>query len=299
MRVVYSVVRFVPDPARGEFVNVAAIAGSEDSSEWQVRQVENPQRARALDQRGALDGVWGFLGGVGRDIDRFEAAADQLLAPERPPSETWLRDLSVRLRHVVQLSPPAPVVADSVDQALDRVFEELIVDPARARFPFQKKHAALAALRQAYSRVSITKRANLREGVGLETDRFETVCDFAVSNGAVVQLAQAWSFQIPDQPGLAQQVKAWGWTVREVRERGGRVRTPDGAVLQVPADADVRVVYVAPGPDREAPALREARAVFAELDVVAVPVAAAAGVAVAARERLVQAGVRLEDLRDA
>ena len=34
MRFVYSLVRFVPDPARGEFVNVGAIAGSEESSDW-------------------------------------------------------------------------------------------------------------------------------------------------------------------------------------------------------------------------------------------------------------------------
>ncbi len=45
MRYVYSLVRFVPDPARGEFVNVGAIAGSEDGAEWQIRQVENTVRA--------------------------------------------------------------------------------------------------------------------------------------------------------------------------------------------------------------------------------------------------------------
>ena len=45
MRYLYSVVRFVPDPARGEYVNVAAILGSEETGEWDVRQVENLRRA--------------------------------------------------------------------------------------------------------------------------------------------------------------------------------------------------------------------------------------------------------------
>lgn len=80
----------------------------------------------------------------------------------------------------------------------------------RVRFPFQKKHVALAALRRAYRDVSIRKGDHLREGVGLETERHATVCDFAVSNGTVLQLAQTWSFQVPDQASLAQQVKALG-----------------------------------------------------------------------------------------
>lgn len=72
MRFVYSIVRFVPDPARGEFVSVGAIVGSEESSEWQYRQVENPARARALDERQTLDAVWSFLDRVGRQIDDYE-----------------------------------------------------------------------------------------------------------------------------------------------------------------------------------------------------------------------------------
>ena len=51
MRYVYSLVRFVPDPARSEFVNLGAIVGSEEYSEWESRQVENPKRARDIDER--------------------------------------------------------------------------------------------------------------------------------------------------------------------------------------------------------------------------------------------------------
>jgi hypothetical protein len=37
VKYVYSVVRFVPDTFRGEFVNVAVIAGYEETGEWLVR----------------------------------------------------------------------------------------------------------------------------------------------------------------------------------------------------------------------------------------------------------------------
>ncbi len=46
-----SVVRFVPDPARGEFVNVGAIAGSDETEEWEVRAVANWRRAKLVDDR--------------------------------------------------------------------------------------------------------------------------------------------------------------------------------------------------------------------------------------------------------
>ena len=49
MKHVYSLIRYVPDPVRGEFINVGAIAGCDESSEWEIRQVANPARARRID----------------------------------------------------------------------------------------------------------------------------------------------------------------------------------------------------------------------------------------------------------
>ena len=222
MRFVYSIVRFVPDPARGEFVNVGAIVGSEESSEWQYRQIENPMRARALDERQTLDAVWSFLDRVGRQIDDFERAGETLFDPGVELSEAWMERLYVDQRNVVQLSRPTPMVAASADEAMDRIFDDLVVDPARRRHPFQKKHAALAAVRAAYRAHSVEKTKNLRERVSLQTDHHRERFDFAVTNGKVVQLTHTWSFQLPDQEQLAEQVKAWGWTVRDVR--GGVAR---------------------------------------------------------------------------
>ena len=49
MRYMYSVIRFVPDPIRGEFVNVGVLAGSDESSEWDLRMVESLKRAGDVD----------------------------------------------------------------------------------------------------------------------------------------------------------------------------------------------------------------------------------------------------------
>jgi hypothetical protein len=128
MRYVYSVVRFVPDPGRGEFVNVGAIAGSEDASEWRLRQIGNPVRARRMDDRGSLEAVWAFLDRVGHDMDAYDRSQETLFESEVELSEAWLEQLFVEHRNVVQLSPPAPLVADSAEEALERVFDQLILE---------------------------------------------------------------------------------------------------------------------------------------------------------------------------
>ncbi len=297
MRYVYSVVRFVPDPARGEFVNVGAIAGSEDSSEWLWRQVENPVRARAVDDRKALEAVWAFLDRVGREMDEYEKAQESLFEPSVELSEEWLQRLYAEHRNVVQLSPPTPMVASTADEALDRVFDQMVLDPALRRHPFQKKHAALAAVRAAYRKYAVQKGVNLRERVALETAHHRERFDFAVTNGRTLQLTHTWSFQVPDQDLVAEQVKAWGWTVRDVQQGGGRVRLADGSQFDVGQDVDVEVVYVPPALGQDAPAMGDALNVFEALKVTHAALEGADHVGERAHNLLVAAGVGRLDIK--
>lgn len=272
MRYVYSLIRFVPDPARGEFVNVGAIAGSEESSEWQVRQIENPVRARGVDDSRSLDAVWSFIDSIGAQMDAYEQALSSLFEPNAELTEAWLVKLHADHQNIVQLSPPAPMVAESAEDALDRVFELMVLDPALREYRFKKKHTALAAVRAAYRGFSIKKGTDLHERVRLLTAHHTERFDFAVTNGRALQLTQTWSFQVPDQATLAEQVKAWGWTVRDARNRGGEVRTSDGREFDVQNDVDVEVVYVPAQPGRRAPAFYDALSVFEALGIEALPI---------------------------
>jgi hypothetical protein len=286
MRHVYSMVRFVPDPARGEFINVGAIVGSEESSEWQVRQIENPKRARFIDERGTLPVVWSFLDNIGRIIDEYEESINGLLDSSVELSEAWLENVYMEHRNVVQLTPPTPMVASSAEEALEQVFEELVVDPARARRGTRNKHSALAAVRAAYKENLIGKE-NLREHVTLETrhEHRERV-DFAVANGRVVQLTHTWSFQVANQHELAEQIKAWGWTLRDAREAGGKLLLPEATDLEVDAGVDIEVVYIRPKRGQRSPAWKDARHVFKTLSAHHVPIEKANEVGKTAHELL-------------
>lgn len=296
MRFIYSLIRFVPDPARGEFVNVGAVVGSEDSSEWQLRQIENPVRARAIDNLSLLDGVWSFMDRVGVEIDRFEEGTESLFGPDTALTEQWLETLYRDHQNIVQLSPPTPMAAESADEAMDAVFELMVLDPASRRYRFQKKHVALAAVRKAYADRSIRKGIALRERVQLRTNHHGERIDFAVTNGRALQLTQTFSFQVPDQEALTEQVKAWGWTIRDARDGGGRIATPDDRTFEVNGDVDVEVVYVPPQPNLAAPAMEEALDVFHTLNISAHPLSEAELVATRANELLLDAGVGRLDI---
>jgi len=289
MRFLYSLIRFVPDPGRGEFVNVGAIVGS-DSSGWQIRQIENPVRARRLDDNSLLDGVWSFMDRVGSKIDQYEQESESLFGPGMELGEDWLDTLYRDHQNIVQLSPPTPVAAESADEAMDRIFELLIVDPASRKYRFQKKNVALAAVRSAYREKSIRKGIDVRERVQLMTPHHNGRFDFAITNGHVLQLTQTFSFQVPNQEELAEQIKAWGWTVHDAQLRGGNIATAQGETFQVESDVDFEVVYIAPQEGKLAPALTDAINIFDELSINAHEISDVGSVATRAKDLLVAAG---------
>jgi len=164
----FSLIRFVPDPARGEFVNIGAIAGSDAAGEWELRLVSNLSRAKALDDRGVLSKAFAYAAGLEDNI----AALDQLpeAAGAEPISSELLRRRAREMNNVVQFSMPAPIAADGAETALELVFDQLILDAARKSFPFEKKHRAQGAARRAYQAhdvpaTAIRERAPVRSGV--------------------------------------------------------------------------------------------------------------------------------------
>lgn len=271
MNYVYSLIRFVPDSARGEFINVGAIAGSEESSDWAVRQIGNPVRARALDDSNSLDAVWAFIDRLGKEIDQYQSSLESLFGPQRSLNEEWIALLHRDHRNIVQLTYPTPMIAESAEEALDKVFDLMIVDPSQRRYRFRKKNEVIAALRRAYRAHEIGHDSEMCEGVRLSTQHYQVRFDFAITNGEAVQLTHAWSFQVPNQDALAEQVKSWGWTVQDTQSSGGMIITQDGKRFGVSNDVDVEVVYILPENSQEAPALAEATSVFESLGVNQVP----------------------------
>ncbi len=280
----YTMLRFVPDSARGEFVNIGAIAGSDETGDWEMRLIQNPRRAKAIDDQHRLGIALSFADVVQEHISAVERLPG--LGPE-PMSTELLRRWSADLNNVVQGSAPAPIVAESAEGALDIVFSELVVDPAARRFRFEKKHRAVGATSQAYRNHNVPDDA-FAQRVHVESGPYDRTFDFAVFNGRVVQLVQCWSFQLPDQAELAEEVSAWAWIVHELRMRGGRLVLPDRS-LAVPSGDELEVASVSIPPAAGQVGQRAyeaANAAFGEIHVRHVSVEHADEVASSAAARL-------------
>jgi hypothetical protein len=104
-----------------------------------------------------------------------------------------------------------------------------------------------------------------------------------------VQLAHGWSFQSNEPTITVQQIKAWSWTLRDVRDGEGIVQVRDRGELRsydVPENVAIDVVYVPPETDEGRRSLDEALEVFDHLQVTALSVLEAGRVGEQARQLL-------------
>jgi hypothetical protein len=253
----YSTLRFVPDPARAEQVNLGIVVGDDETGDWDLRIVSGLRRAKAIDFEGRIGTALAFIASLEERMTSAEAL-----------STDALKGLSDEMNNLVQMSPPAPVSAESAADALDLLFEELIVDPSRPGGSDTKWKAVKSTLASYRAHDvpddAIARKAPVRAGA------YETSFDFTIHNGSAVQLVQCWSFQIRGQADLAEQIRSWAWGARAIHESGGEAAIEnDGALLQVPSAVEIATVYVPPV--NGSVAYDEAMAAFKDADVVAVP----------------------------
>ncbi len=263
-RYVYALVRCVPDPRTGEFINIGAIAGDEESGDWAVRQVSSERRVIKLAGAGAIEAVHGFLARTQESIEM----QDLLLDDDRGSAyltEEWLANLHRDHRNTVQLAAPTPVLAESAEDALDLVFERMIIDPVSQSRGYVTKHAVLADLREMYRSVDLAPRAIRPRAEVFVGANVRSAVDFAIANGVAVQLTQAWSFQRAGVDEVSTQVKAWAYALGRVRD-GEEARVVAGtAVSTIHPDVDLQVVVARPKTPDQEKAFDEASQVFDDL----------------------------------
>jgi hypothetical protein len=264
-RYVYSIVRCLPDPRTGEFVNIGAVAGDPVSGRWAIRQLSNTERIRRFAGGLALEAATSCLLAIGEEIDQNQAA---LLEDEvEPLDEDWLAKLHRDHRNVIQFSEPAPILANDPQEALAFVFDHLITDPVTPSKELHvTKYDLRRTLREAFKRAAIAEgliRSKVEIFVGA---RVHTPIDFAIANGRVVQLAQTWSFRLAQVEDVPMKVKAWGYALERLRSgEEARVIDSDGRMSTIGPDVDLQVVIAPPQTPQQTDAFEEAQQVFQNL----------------------------------
>jgi len=263
---VYSLVRCVPDPQTGEFVNLGAIAGDPATGDWSVRQIGNESRVRKLAGGVSLDAAHSFLTRVGLQIDETRALMEDGAAVV-PLDDSWLQSLYYDHRNVVQLSPPAPMVAEDAEQALDVLFSRQVIDPLlQPREKIITKWRVVSDLREAYRRAAIDARLIQPKAELFVGSHVHTALDFAIVADRALQLTQGWSFRRTQVEEVSVQVKAWGYAIGLLRDRQeARLVSADEQVSEIAPDVDLEVVVAQPKTVEQHRAYEEAEQVFKQL----------------------------------
>lgn len=264
----YSVIRFVPSPTRGEFVNLGVIVGSDATDEWAMELVGRKSRAAKLDDAGILPLVSTELQ---RLQLRFSGDDEESSWSDGPEiNEVWLAEMASQSRNVVQYTPPQPILAVDVAAAMEKLWNTFIVDHVPQKRESLSRHQIRTRYLKSLQQFQLTPD-QLKAKVKLSTGHSTTSIDVAVYNGVAKRLTQCWSFQVKDTESVLNEVKAWGWTMRDLRRSGGEIRTSTRRI-QVPGEVELSVVYALMADTKPDEFTEEAIEVFNDADVHAIAI---------------------------
>jgi len=243
LRYDYWVLRYVPDPIRGEFINIGIIAGKDE--DWSFRRAGSLSRASRLG--GAASQADSFLKRIEDAISsRLEVV--EALIPGTPSTSFGrgeIEDLRVRMNNLVQLSDSKPVLADTARQAADLAFELMIVD-SDTDVQHRSRVRVVHRLREAFELRPELVRHVARFHVAAVGAQ-EASIDFAVKDGVVHQLSQVWAFDVKDTRHLQTQIRAWNYLVGLLRADGGALVKKDrSGGVKIPSRVEINAVFTAP-----------------------------------------------------
>lgn len=243
----YWVLRYVPDPLRGEFINIGVVVGS-PSGEWSIRRIHDLGRATRL-------------GGDASECRNWLVRLEHLIEPkplvndlldlrlrrlESVPDPEWMERLRRQQENNFQISEPRPVAASSAEEAAERLFGLLVVSPGERSMPRGRTRAVRALREEFYSHLSPKSlQPDVRLQAGAQTARV----DFAVGRSSIVQLSQVVAFDVKNTEHLARSIQGNSYALSRLRKAGGSLENPRRRrhhAFSVSAEIPIRALYVPP-----------------------------------------------------
>lgn len=258
MRYNYWTLRYLPDPGRGEFVNIGLLVGR-DGADWAVRTVQTLDRASRLG--GDLNVVRDWTKHLKLMVSQDEHVLTGIVMNEHRIRE-WIGFHN----NSVQISTPRPVVASSATQALDLMFDRLVVEPTRTTRSTSYSRA-VSTLGDAYKR--IRPDVALRKRVKITAGRQTLDFDYALANDRIQELSRVWAFDLKDMDPQIEKVQAWGFRIEELRGGGGFTAGQDQ--LKVTPEVPVKVLYVPPKTALQRESLELAKDAWERIDAEFLP----------------------------
>jgi hypothetical protein len=200
MPVFYSVVQYVPDPARGERLNVGVIVFGE--GRVHSRFVENWSRVRAFGEENI-----GFLRSFARHSDLL--------------TEQQVRKIAGAWHASIQLTEPAGSLLSPADLLVDAASRYLRAASPQSR-PYRTRKQAVTLARQTVREV-VTNQLGpqaerlVKNNLSLAGPRGEHEFDVGARNGRPYFAARALSFEAARSSDLLRQIESTEFAIEDVR----------------------------------------------------------------------------------
>lgn len=237
----YWLVRYVPNVARGEFVNIGILCGR-DAGDWAVRF-----DTRSVHNRGQLGSD---LHELKPWISWFERRIAEHASPDLTRScvsEGWIAHLRERQANAIQFSEATPIEIDSAQMGVELLFPHLVErDLARRHTGMtrQKLRSEVRdTLRGDFALVEGTDFfVNPKAHIGKQRGTLDFLRRHTVSDS----LLNVWAFNVAKVSVLEQQVQASNYFLMRMRNEGAVVELSPGRSSAVNSDAPMSVIIDPP-----------------------------------------------------
>ncbi|MFB6489557.1 DUF3037 domain-containing protein [Xanthomonas perforans] len=274
----YWLIRHVPDPLRGERVNLGVLVG-QDGGDWALRRVRSYRRANLIGGDASQSADW--LRSLEAETHETREPTLELFSDDahRPLTVARIEGLRPRLNNVLQLSESDIVTGDSAGSTADFLFR-VLVSESHAPRRSNTRQRLVRVLRDTYGQLGTDSRSHIEERPVAHAGRQRGRFDFAVLDGQVEQLSHVWSFDLKDIDKLEQEIQAWNYLVTRIRNDGGWLSPNAGSGhsellplnSMLPGEVPIVSLFQVPGDQtaRSLDAFEAAKEAWAELGVRAV-----------------------------
>jgi len=219
----YSVLQYVPDPVRGERLNIGVLVAAEAGDYFGSRLLSKSALGRVKRLGGTED--LSFL----QDI-KDELARDHITQGTLPGAAegTWdaaaLRSASSEWANTVQLTAPRAALHANAPQLLRELFNSLVSDPtptqARARDRRTINNRISRHIRQALRErlPEISPDRYLKRGVSVDGALQAHQFDFELRNGRPLDLVRSISFEARNTKVLQTEIDATAWAIDDLHK---------------------------------------------------------------------------------
>jgi hypothetical protein len=217
----YSLVQYVPDPAREERMNVGVVVAS-PAGDFLAGKLATQRDLGRLRRLGlALETE--PLARLGESLSVSARTPDQLVVNAGAPwTYEALRRASAEWGGTLQFSAPRPVVHEQPDALLHDLYARLVADPAPRRQRARDRRWVNRRVREGLQSALAARvptadptehiQRNVRVAGVVETHQF----DFQLLNGRPLQLVRTLSFEGANDAALRNEVDATAWAIEDV-----------------------------------------------------------------------------------